>query len=155
MAKLIPRSLVATFLLAGFISTVKADNPISNELQNKSAEPDTYRVESEYAAMRKAVEEARKSVSQFASCPLGEDGSATRASSEVSSPNSRGLFRSICVMIRLIPSGLARSPGRIQLMPSFEPISPTVGMYFGTRLAIIFAVRANASNSLSKKSCGT
>jgi uncharacterized protein YegJ (DUF2314 family) len=65
MATLIPRSLVATFLFAGLILTVKADNPISNELQNKSAEPDLYRVENEHATMRKAVEEARKSVSQF------------------------------------------------------------------------------------------
>jgi uncharacterized protein YegJ (DUF2314 family) len=65
MAKLIRQSLLATFVFAGFLLTARADNPISNELQNKSGEPDVYRVENEHAAMRKAVEEARKSVSQF------------------------------------------------------------------------------------------
>lgn len=65
MAKLIRQSLLATFVFAGFVLTAQADNPISAELQNKSGEPDVYRVENEHAAMRKAVEEARKSVSQF------------------------------------------------------------------------------------------
>jgi hypothetical protein len=35
---------VAALILAGFISTGKAQNPISNELQSKSGEPETFRV---------------------------------------------------------------------------------------------------------------
>jgi uncharacterized protein YegJ (DUF2314 family) len=65
MAKLIRQPLLATFVFAGFVLTAQGDNPISNELQSKSGEPDVYRVENEHAAMRKAVEEAHKSVSQF------------------------------------------------------------------------------------------
>ena len=63
--KLTRHSLVAALILAGFISTGKAQNPISNELQSKSGEPETFRVENEHAAMRKAVDEARKTVGEF------------------------------------------------------------------------------------------
>jgi uncharacterized protein YegJ (DUF2314 family) len=65
MPKLTRHSLVAALLIAGIISTGKADNPISNELQNKSGEPAVFRVENEHAAMRKAVGQARKTVGQF------------------------------------------------------------------------------------------
>ena len=65
MPKLTRHSLVAALILAGFISKGKAQNPISNELQSKSGEPETFRVENEHAAMRKAVDEARKTVGEF------------------------------------------------------------------------------------------
>ena len=63
--KLTRHSLVAALLLAGIILMAKADNPTSNELQNKSGESETFRVENEQAAMRTAVEQARKTVGQF------------------------------------------------------------------------------------------
>ena len=65
MPKLTRHSLVAALLLVGIISTGKADNPSSNEVQNKSSESETFRVENEHAAMRKAVDQARKTVGQF------------------------------------------------------------------------------------------
>jgi uncharacterized protein YegJ (DUF2314 family) len=65
MPKLTRHSVVAALLLAGIISTGKADNPVSNELQSKSGEPETFRVENGHAAMRKAVEQARKTVGEF------------------------------------------------------------------------------------------
>jgi uncharacterized protein YegJ (DUF2314 family) len=65
MPKLARHSVVAALLLAGIISTGKADNPVSNEVQSKSGEPETFRAENEHAAMRKAVEQARKTVGEF------------------------------------------------------------------------------------------
>jgi len=65
MPKLTRHSLVAALLLSGIISTAKADNPVSNELQNKSGESEIFRVENEHAAMRTAVEQARKTIGQF------------------------------------------------------------------------------------------
>ena len=65
MPKLTRHSLVAALLLAGIISTGKAQNPVSNELESKSGEPETFRVENKHAAMRKAVDEAHKTVGEF------------------------------------------------------------------------------------------
>jgi uncharacterized protein YegJ (DUF2314 family) len=65
MPKLTRHSLVAALLLAGIISTGKAQNPVSSELESKSGEPETFRVENEHAAMRKAVDEAHKTVGEF------------------------------------------------------------------------------------------
>ena len=65
MPNLTRHSLVAALLLAGIISTGKAQNPVSNELESKSGEPETFRVENKHAAMRKAVDEAHKTVGEF------------------------------------------------------------------------------------------
>jgi uncharacterized protein YegJ (DUF2314 family) len=65
MPTLTRHALVTALLFSGVVLTGKADNPVSSELQNKSGEPEVYRVENEHAAMRKAVDEARKTVSQF------------------------------------------------------------------------------------------
>jgi uncharacterized protein YegJ (DUF2314 family) len=65
MPKLTRHSLVTALLLAAIISTGKADNPTSKELQNKSGESETFRVENEHAVMRKAVDQARKTIGEF------------------------------------------------------------------------------------------
>lgn len=65
MPKPTRHSLVIALLLAAIISTGKADNPTSKELQKKSGESETFRVENEQAVMRKAVEQARKTVGEF------------------------------------------------------------------------------------------
>lgn len=65
MPKLTRHSLVTALLLAAIISTGKADNPTSKELQKKSGESETFRVENEHAVMRKAVDQARKTIGEF------------------------------------------------------------------------------------------
>jgi uncharacterized protein YegJ (DUF2314 family) len=65
MPKVIRHLLVAALFLARIISTGKADNPTAQELQKKSSEPETYRVENEHAVMQKAVEQARKTIGDF------------------------------------------------------------------------------------------
>jgi uncharacterized protein YegJ (DUF2314 family) len=65
MPKVNRRLLAAALLLAAIISTGKADNPVSKELQTKSGESETFRVGNEHAAMRKAVDQARKTVGEF------------------------------------------------------------------------------------------
>ena len=58
--------LLAAALFVGIPLSVKADNPIPKELQNKTAsEPDYYQVPNEHAAMHQAVVEARRTVGKF------------------------------------------------------------------------------------------
>jgi uncharacterized protein YegJ (DUF2314 family) len=65
MATLTRHALVTALLFGGAVLTGKADNPTSGERQSRSGEPEVYRVENQHAAMRKAVDQARKTVSQF------------------------------------------------------------------------------------------
>jgi hypothetical protein len=65
MRTLTRQALMTALLFGGVVLTGRADNPISSELQNKSGDPEVYRVENQHAAMRKAVDQARKTVGEF------------------------------------------------------------------------------------------
>jgi uncharacterized protein YegJ (DUF2314 family) len=65
MRTLTRQALMTALLFGGVVLTGRADTPMSSELQNKSGDPEVYRVENQHAAMRKAVDQARKTVGEF------------------------------------------------------------------------------------------